>query len=380
MEIKFICTTFLSLFFACFFHVQAADRYEQSTQLTVNVRDVPLETVLDIIEQQSQYLFNYTDEDVANVKATVRVDRGNLSEILAQAFANSGLSWSVDNRHVTIYKTPRAGQTPGRSVAGVVVDTRGEPIIGANIVEKGTTNGVVSDLDGRFAIRVAAGATLVVSYVSYAPQEVAVGNRSSLRIILTESALGLEELVVTALGLKRSEKALGYAVQKIKGEELATVKGVDIATSLSGKIAGVTVLNRNEFNTSPVVLLRGEAPLVVIDGVPFENTGLGQIAADDIESISVLKGATASALYGSKGASGAIMVSTKRGNKEGLSVSVHSNTMLNMGYLVLPEVQHAYSSGSGGKYLQENSEYIWGDKLDIGRTSVQYDPYAYEWR
>jgi TonB-linked SusC/RagA family outer membrane protein len=384
MKINLIYATLVTFFFLCLFQIQAADiTYGQSMRLTLDTRDVSLETVLKTIEQKSEFMFNYTDEDIENVKATVYIQNGTIFEILTQALKNSGLAYSVNDRHVTIYKAPRIQQiqqSSYRSVTGVVVDTKGEAIIGANVMEKGTANGVITDLDGRFTLRISGGATLVVSYISYTPQEIVVGNQSSFNITLEESSFGLDEVVVTALGIKRSEKALGYSVQKVKSEELTTVKGVDIATSLTGKIAGLTVLNRNEFNTSPVILLRGETPLVVIDGIPYENTGLGQVAADDMESISVLKGATASALYGSKGASGAIMISTKRGTKEGLTVSVNSNTMLNMGYLVLPEVQSSYSSGSGGKYLQENSEYIWGDKLDIGRRSVQYNPYTYEWK
>lgn len=263
---------------------------------------------------------------------------------------------------------------------GKVVDANGQALGGANVVVQGKpTVGTNADAEGAFTLNVSENDVLEVSFMGYISKDVAVGKQTYINIILEEDPTWLDEVVVTALGIKKSEKALGYAVQKIDSKELTTVKGTDIATSLTGKIAGVTVLNKNEFNSAPTVLLRGESPLVVIDGVPFPNTGLGQVSSDDIESISVLKGATASALYGSQGASGALMITTKRGKQEGLNVSINSNTMLNLGYLVLPKVQHGYSSGSGGKYLQEDSEYIWGDKLDIGRTSTQYNPYTYEW-
>ncbi|WP_049132878.1 TonB-dependent receptor plug domain-containing protein, partial [Bacteroides fragilis] len=136
--------------------------------------------------------------------------------------------------------------------------------------------------------------------------------------------------------------------------------------------------NSTEFNTAPTLKLRGETPLLVVDGVPYSNISLNDIAADDIESVDVLKGATASALYGARGGSGAIMVTTKKGSQEGLNISVNSSTMFNAGYLVLPEVQHGYSTGQGGKYTA--ADFVWGDKLDIGRTAVQYDPYTYEWK
>ena len=263
------------------------------------------------------------------------------------------------------------------TASGTIKDSSGEPLPGVSIKEKGTTNGTIADTDGTFFLKVTADAILEISFMGFVKQDIKAG--IGLNIILEEQDNILDDVVVTALGIKRSEKALGYSAQNIKGDELTAVKGANIATSLSGKIAGVTILNKNEFNSAPAILLRGEKPLIVIDGIPFENTGLGELSADDIESLTVLKGATASALYGEKGASGAIMVTTKRGSKEGLSVNVNSNTMFNLGYLVIPEVQSSYSSESGGKYLQGKSEYIWGDKLDIGRTAVQYNPQTYQW-
>ena len=125
----------------------------------------------------------------------------------------------------------------------------------------------------------------------------------------------LSEVVVTALGIKREEKALGYAVQAVDGDALQTVKGVDMATSLTGKVAGLLVKNNTEFAQSPDIQIRGENPLIVIDGVPYGNMTLKDIPSDDIENLSVLKGATASALYGYRGASGAIMVTSKKGTK-----------------------------------------------------------------
>ena len=224
---------------------------------------------------------------------------------------------------------------------------------------------------------IAAGATLQISYTGYKTQEIAVGNQTHLNIKIEEDSELLGEVVVTALGLKREEKALGYAVQKVEGEALSTVKTVDIATSLTGKVAGMNVQNSTEFNAAPTILVRGEEPLIVVDGVPYSNISLRDIASDDVESIDVLKGATASALYGARGGSGVIMVTTKKGGEEGLDISVNSSTMFNAGYLAIPEAQHSYSSGTGGVY--DSYDFVWGDKLDIGRTAVQYNPYTYQW-
>lgn len=210
-------------------------------------------------------------------------------------------------------------QQSNMQVAGTVFDGEGLPIIGANIIVKGNaTIGTITDVDGRFTLSVPKNATLVISYIGYKNQEVK-ANKEVLKITLQEDSETLGEVVVTALGIKREEKALGYATQKISGDKLSTVKTVDVATGLTGKIAGLNVRNSTEFNETPTLKLRGEDPLLVIDGVPYRNMSLRDIAPDDIESIDVLKGATASALYGARGGSGAVMVTTKRGKEEGLN-------------------------------------------------------------
>lgn len=262
-------------------------------------------------------------------------------------------------------------------VTGVIVDEKGEPLIGATVSVANALQGVMTDTDGKFSLKVARNAELIVSYIGYKKQTIKVNSRNSFRIVLVENSEVLDEVVVTALGVKREEKALGYAVQKVRGDELATVKTVDIATSLTGKIAGMNVKNSTEFNTAPTVLVRGESPLIVVDGVPFGNLSLRDISSDDVESIDVLKGATASALYGARGGSGVIMITTKKSGKDGLDISVNSSTMFNAGYLAIPEAQHSYSSGTGGKY--DSKDYVWGDKLDIGRTGLQYNPFTYQW-
>lgn len=261
-------------------------------------------------------------------------------------------------------------------VTGTVVDNEGIPVIGANVTVKGQTNiGTITDIDGAFTLDVPKNAVLLISYIGYKNQEVKVTGQV-LKIKLQEDSEVLGEVVVTALGIKREEKALGYATQKVGGDKLATVKSVDVATGLTGKVAGLNVRNSTEFNEAPTLKLRGEDPLLVIDGVPYRNLSLRDIAPDDIESIDVLKGATASALYGARGGSGAVMVTTKRGKEEGLNVTINSSTMFNAGFLKRPEVQTAYSSGSGGSY--KTGDYVWGDKLDIGREAEQYNPYTYQ--
>lgn len=373
------------MLFVCIGLAYASESYSQSATLSLNVNNKTVQDVLDEIEKQSDFHFFYNNKQVnTNRVVSIKSNKKNVFNVLEQLFNGTDISYKVLDKSIILSPkevlSEAKVQQSIKNISGTITDAKGEPIIGANVVEKGSTNGTITDIDGKFSLSVPNKAVLVISYIGYAGKEIQVGEQSTINVILSEDTELLEEVVVTALGIKRSEKALGYSVQKVGGDEFTTVKGANIATSLSGKIAGVSVINTNAFNESSTILLRGEKPLIVIDGIPFENTGLSDVAADDIESMSVLKGATASALYGEKGASGAIMITTKRGTKEGLAVSVNSNTMFNAGYLVLPEVQSSYSSGSGGKYLQELSEYVWGDKLDIGRNAVQYDPNTYEWR
>lgn len=213
----------------------------------------------------------------------------------------------------------------------------------------------------------------MVSYIGYVQKEAPVNNASVYTIKLQEDTQKLDEVIVTALGIKREEKALGYSVQKVGSEELTAVKGTDVATSLTGKIAGLSINNSSEISEKPELKLRGENPLVVIDGVAYGNMTLSDISADDIESIDVLKGATASALYGVRGRAGAVMITTKKSGKEGsLTVNVSNNTMFTAGYLSMPEAQSAYSTGNYGK-LEYNSGNVWGDYMD-GHEVEQYDP------
>ncbi|MBV8251890.1 MAG: SusC/RagA family TonB-linked outer membrane protein [Chitinophaga sp.] len=256
-------------------------------------------------------------------------------------------------------------------VSGVVSDAT-QPIPSAMVMEKGSSTGAVTKPDGSYTITVSGPqAILVFSSIGYGSREELVGDRTSIDVQLQEVRKELGEVVVTALGVKREEKALGYAVQSVKGTNMQTVKGVDVGTSLTGQVSGLTVKNSTEFNGTPKLEMRGETPLLVIDGVPYGNMTLRDIPTDDIESINMLKGPTAAALYGARGAAGAVMISTKRSKEDRLTVDVNSNTMFNLGYLAIPKVQSSYGHGLDGKIA---TDYVWGPKLDIGQTATQWNP------
>lgn len=366
----------------------ATNAEAQNVRVHISKESLSLAQLFQEIEQQTEYLFVYNDADI-NLSKQVKINKRdqNVSDILRQALSPNNIIYEFANNYISLRVGKAAGnapvsaqqQVPKILIKGTIVDQTDIPIIGANVLLKGSTAiGTITDLDGVFNLEVPANGSIVISYIGYKNKEVAINNQLTFSIRLEEDVEKLTEVVVTALGIRREEKALGYAVQKVSGEKLATVKSVDVGTALTGKIAGLNVNNSTEFNEAPRITLRGENPLLVVDGVPYNNVTLRDIASDDIESIDVLKGSTASALYGSRGGSGAIMITTKRGQEEGLNVNVNSSTMFDVGFLRIPEVQTSYSTGMNGKYNPE--DFVWGDKMDIGRTAVQYDPYTFEWR
>jgi len=267
----------------------------------------------------------------------------------------------------------------GITVSGTVTDqANGDALPGVIVKVKNTNTATYTDGEGKYSVAVPANnAVLVFSFLGYETLEEPVGTRNIINVSLNSDNKLLDEVVVTALGVKREERALGYATQKLGGETLNTVKGTNVATSMTGKVSGLWVRNSTEFDEAPSMLLRGETPLLVIDGVPYGNMNLGNIPQDDIESIDVLKGPTAAALYGSRGSGGAVIVTTKKGAKgKGLQVTFNSNNMMNAGFLMLPEVQTSYSAGLGGVYSP--TDYVWGAKLDAGVMANQWNPITKE--
>ncbi|MDD4606254.1 MAG: SusC/RagA family TonB-linked outer membrane protein, partial [Dysgonamonadaceae bacterium] len=356
------------------------------SQITVNIQNKPLRQTLKEIEKVSDYRFFYNESlPILNNSSSLNVENANIDDVMQQLLANKNVRYEKNNNIIALVEVENnAAQTLASqqkvTIKGRVVDAEGVPIIGANIVEMGpVSNGTITDNDGNFTLNVLRNATIKISYIGYKDIVINTADRTSFNIVMEEDTQTLSELVVTALGIKREEKALGYSVQTVEGAGLQTVKGVDIGTSLTGKVAGLLVKNSTEFTADPSIQIRGENPLLVIDGVPYANMTLRDIPSDDIENISVLKGATASALYGYRGASGAIMITTQKGlAKKGLSISVNSGTMVAAGHLAIPEMQSSF-----GRVVKKNAdgnlEYVrsgdgsWGLPLD-GREVIQWNP------
>ena len=271
-------------------------------------------------------------------------------------------------------------QTNGSiTVTGTVVDEKGESIIGATVQVEGTTNGVITDIDGKYSVRVENDkSTLRFSFVGLVPVVEQVKGRRIINVVLKSDTEVLDEVVVTALGIKKEKKKLGYAVQDLDAPALTKIPAANTASNLTGKIAGLKVSNSPNLFDTPALLLRGVAPVVVIDGVPVESATFWEVAPDDIESMCVLKGPAAAVLYGQMGQNGVIQITTKKA-KEAVKISVNSSTGFDTGMIANPSYQKKYGTGYQGQYRVGNStdEFwgAWGPELD-GRLLPQWNsPY-----
>lgn len=293
--------------------------------------------------------------------------------------------------------TQSAVEQQTTAVTGVVSDATG-PVIGASVIEKGnTTNGTITDLDGKFTLNVRPGATLVISYIGYKTVEIA-ASKKPLKIVMSEDSKVLNEVVVTALGIKRERKALGYGVDEVKGEALTKAKETNVINSMAGRVPGLVVSQTaGGPSGSTRVILRGSTemtgnnqPLYVIDGVPLDNTnygsagtsggfdlgdGISSINPDDIENMSVLKGPAASALYGSRASHGVILITTKKANgKEKFSVEYNGTLTFDTQLAKWNDIQQVYGMGSNGTYSIDaisNTNKSWGPKAD-GSNMLKY--------
>ncbi|WP_147678085.1 SusC/RagA family TonB-linked outer membrane protein [Algibacter pacificus] len=272
-------------------------------------------------------------------------------------------------------------------VGGTVVDASGMPLPGVNITEQGTTNGVSTDFDGKYSIKAGSSSVLIISYLGFVTQEIVVGNQKVINVTLIESLEALDEIVVTALGIKKEKKALAYAVQEVDSKTISSGANPNVAASLQGKAAGVNITNSGGIGGKPRIDIRGASSLSgndqllwVIDGVPFSTQeftsdaedlfggnsnggGFLDINPDDIESISVLKGGPAAALYGARGGNGVVLVTTKSGKRsQGLGISYTGSTTFSEAGFFLDR-QNEYGQGTNGVY-DPSSRVAWGPQFD----------------
>ena len=359
-----------------------------SRPVSVTVDNGTLYDAVVQIEKQTSLMFFYKDQDIDPARRIdLRVQEKPLSEVLDQLTAQVGLAWQLSGSHIMLTPAKKTPEGPV-TVSGRVTDAQGLPVIGAAVLVKGTTIGSSTDADGAYTLQVpppAATAVLAVNYLGYEPAESPVGSRTRIDFTLHEQAQAVDAVVVTALGIKRSEKALSYNVQQVASEDIVANKDVNFINSLNGKVAGVNInASSSGVGGASKVVMRGTKgidqssnALYVIDGVPmynlageggteFDSAGTSEAVADinpeDIESISVLTGAAAAALYGSHASNGAIVITTKKGKAGHTSVTVTSNTEVVSAFW-MPEFQNRY--GTGNIYASEGQKYMsWGSLLD----------------
>lgn len=267
-----------------------------------------------------------------------------------------------------------------RQVTGVVQDETGLELPGASVVIKGTTAGTTTDLNGAFTLEVDDKDFIVVSFIGYKNSEKSVQKTTDFTFVLVPEQAALDEVVITALGISKAEKKIGYATQNIDVKKVQEVATPNMGSLLSGQVAGLTVSNPPGMLQAPKFSLRGKDPLIVIDGIPV-TTDFYDVSPEDIANINVLKGTSASVLYGSLGRNGAIMITTKNAKTEGITVEVSQNTMISAGYTLFPKTQNEYGSGSNGKYEFwdgkdggiSDGDMIWGPKFEPGVKIAQWN-------
>lgn len=387
-------------------------------EINIELRHASLVQAFAKIESQSSFHFMYRDEDVKNIRnLSLPAGKHSVAECLKILLANTSLIYrQIDNHILVKRESQRTSAAPAsvlvagaaaddREIKGQVTSARGEPLSGVSITLKGSSIGTSTDAEGKFSINIPENGTLVFSFVGFKTLEMPVKGRTNFNVLLEAQTQALNEAVVTALGIRKEKKALTYAVTEINGSEFTQARENNLGNALSGKIAGVNASSTaNGPGGSSRVIIRGNGslggdnqPLYIVNGVPINNAvqgtapgtyggidrgdGLVSINPDDIETISVLKGGTAAALYGSRAANGVILITTKSGRvQKGIGVD-YSSTYTQENPLDIPDWQYEYGSGSRGVAPTSKSEAIangrisWGAKLD-GSSVVQPDGVA----
>ena len=375
--------------------IQAAAFAQGGMKITIQKENITVIEALKEVEKQSKLSVGYNDSQLIDKPAiNLNLKNVDLEKALSIILKGTGFTYGIKRNYINIIPQPKTGAVVIKQVTGRVVDEKNEPLIGVNIRVEGTDDGTVTDLEGKYVIKASIGSILSFTYIGYISSYVKIADKNVYNIQMSANVEALNEVVVTALGIKREQKALSYNVQQVKSDQLTNVKDANFINSLNGKVAGVNINSSSSgVGGASKVVMRGTKSieqssnaLYVIDGIPMFNFGGGgsmengsqgvtesiaDINPDDIESISVLTGAAAAALYGSNAANGAIVINTKRGKVGKLQVSVSSNTEFAKPF-VLPHFQNRYGTGSSGK-AGNSTTLSWGTLLnDASRRN--YEP------
>jgi len=382
----------------------------RAQEMNLNVVKASVKDVFKRIERQANVTFVYDEQIIDNLPAiTLHVKNEQLSDVINELKDQTKLEYKLVGNYIGVASKlediPRLSAAQSENnvpikITGSVRDATGQPIIGVNVSVKGTQQGTQTNINGQFALNANIGDVLVFTYLGYVKKEVTITTPASLSVVMVEDAKQLGEVVVTALGIKKERKALGYSVTEVKGEELTQARDANVMNDVEGKVAGVNVSpTAGGAGAATSVIIRGVSsltqttqPLYVINGVPMENIinsnnggqyanqsdlgdAIGNINPDDIESISVLKGAAASALYGSRGKAGVILITTKSGS--GNSIEYNANYVFEKA-INPTHWQTVYGQGANGQAPTsaadafQNGQSSWGGPLN-GASVVQFD-------
>lgn len=381
--------------FFCMFMIQTTAFAQNGVQITIQKENVTVIEALKIVEKQSKFSVGYNDSQLNDKPAiNLNLAKVELEKALSIILKGTGFTYEIKGSYIKIIPQAKTVSTTTKQITGRVVDEKNEPLIGVNIQVEGTNTGAITDLNGEYSIKAPLNSVVSFTYIGYTSSYIKVTDKNVYNVQMFANVEELKEVVVTALGIKREQKALSYNVQQVKSDQLTEVKDANFINSLNGKAAGVVINSSSSgVGGASKVVMRGSKSieqssnaLYVIDGIPMFNFGGGggmengsqgvtesiaDINPDDIESISVLTGAAAAALYGSNAANGAIVINTKRGKVGKLQVSVSSNTDFSKPF-VLPHFQNRYGTGSRGK-ADGSTTLSWGALLnDASRRG--YEP------
>ncbi|MDP2336606.1 MAG: SusC/RagA family TonB-linked outer membrane protein [Bacteroidota bacterium] len=372
--------------FVAVMHVAAAT-YSQTTKLTIVGQNLSIGDVLDRIETQSDFSF-FFNADQLELKKRINIDADKqlVSVILDEILNGSGLTYTINNKLIVIHKPSETGNVltlqQQKSVSGKVTDAKGLSLPGVSVVIIGTNIGTITDGNGDFSLsNIPENQILQFTFIGMKSQQINIGSKNNFNIVMEEETIGVDEVVVTALGIKREKKALGYSVGEVKSDQMVRVPQKDILGALQGKMSGVRITNTsNDVNADTYVNIRGitslsgnNAPLVVVDGVPVGNDKMMKdLSTDNIESVTVLKGPSAAALYGSRAGTGVILITSKSGKtkKNGIGVEVSVGSTYSVPYKYI-NLQNRFTTGISG-VLNESAYQQWNGPEE-GASAVQWN-------
>lgn len=316
----------ISIFFLffCAFSLMAKNSHSQNARVTINRTNVQLESILNEIESQTDYLFIYKDDVDVTSRKSIRVNNKSVSEVLLVLLSGSSITYKMEGNHIVLTRKETTTLQQQQRISGTVTDEKGEPLIGVTIIIKGSTEGTVTDANGNFSLPANVNDVLQFSYIGYIPQEIILRSLKTVQVLLREDSELLDEVVVIGYGTARKSDLTG-SVSSLNGDRLNKQTNPNLSAQLQGQMAGVQVMRTTgDPSSSSEILIHGvttmsdSSPLIIIDGVPGT---LDDVDPSEVQDIQVLKDAASASIYGSRAAAGVILVSTKRAKNNQLKMS-----------------------------------------------------------